>query len=178
MNDKDAPKFGPRGVHLSVAKIRSSDGGSGIRLFLGTPFWYHFHGFEGYPTSVGYFAFSGGIQMDSEKIKQGLWGAAGGAVVLAVIGFTWGGWVTGGTAQKMAEEMAENAVVDRLAPICVEQFNQGSEKVQKLKELKETDTWKRDDYVAEQGWATMPGEKEFDRKIADKCAEMIMQLGQ
>jgi hypothetical protein len=116
--------------------------------------------------------------MDSEKIKQGLWGAAGGAVVLAVIGFTWGGWVTGGTAQKMAEEMAENAVVDRLAPICVEQFNQGSEKVQKLKELKETDKWKRDDYVAEQGWATMPGEKEFDRKIADKCAEMIMQLGQ
>ena len=116
--------------------------------------------------------------MDWEKIKQGLWSAAGGAVVLAVIGFTWGGWVTGGTAQKMAEEMAENAVVDRLAPICVEQFNQGSEKAQKLKELKETGTWQRVDYIAEQGWATMPGEKEFDRKVADKCAEMIMQLGQ
>ena len=115
--------------------------------------------------------------MDSEKIEPGLWGAAGGAVVLAVIGFTWGGWVTGGTAQKMAEETAENAVVDRLAPICVEQFNQGSEKVQKLKELKETDTWQRDDYVAKQGWATMPGEKEADSKVAEKCAEMLMQLG-
>ena len=115
--------------------------------------------------------------MDSEKIKQGLWGAAGGAVVLAVIGFTWGGWVTGGTAQKMAEEMAENAVVDRLAPICVEQFNQDSEKVQKLKELKETDTWQRDDYVEEQGWATMPGEKEADSKVATKCADMLMKLG-
>ncbi len=115
--------------------------------------------------------------MDSEKIKQGLWGAAGGAVVLAVIGFTWGGWVTGGTAQKMAEEMAENAVVDRLAPICVEQFNQGSEKVQKLEELKETDTWQRDDYVANQGWATMPGEEKPDSKVATKCADMLMQLG-
>ena len=115
--------------------------------------------------------------MDSEKIKQGLWGAAGGAVVLAVIGFTWGGWVTGGTAQKMAEEMAENAVVDRLAPICVEQFNQGSEKVQKLKELKDTSTWQRNDYVAKQGWATMPGEEKPDSKVATKCADMLMQLG-
>ena len=116
--------------------------------------------------------------MDSEKIKQGLWGAAGGAVVLAVIGFTWGGWVTGGTAQKMAEEMAENAVVDRLAPICVEQYNQDSEKDQKLKKLKETKSWERDDYVEKQGWATMPGEKEADSKVAGKCAELLAELGQ
>ncbi len=115
--------------------------------------------------------------MDSEKIKQGLWGAAGGAVVLAVIGFTWGGWVTGGTAQKMAEEMAENAVVDRLAPICVEQFNQVSEKDEKLKILNETDSWQRRDYVEKQGWATMPGEKEPDRAVASECAEMIMKNG-
>ena len=97
---------------------------------------------------------------------------------MVIIGFNWGGWVAGGTAQKTGEEMAEEAVVSRLAPICVEQFRQDSEKVQKLKEMKAKDDWKRDDYVAEQGWATMPGEKEFDRKIADKCAEMIMQLGQ
>ena len=44
--------------------------------------------------------------MDWEKIKLGLWGALGGAIVLAIIGFAWGGWVTGGTAQEMAEEMA------------------------------------------------------------------------
>ena len=116
--------------------------------------------------------------MDSEKIKQGLWGAAGGAVVLAVIGFTWGGWVTGGTAQKMAEEMAENAVVDRLAPICVEQFNQVSEKDQRLKELKKIDSWKRSDYVDKQGWATMPGEKEPDSKVSEKCANMLVQAVQ
>ena len=115
--------------------------------------------------------------MNWEKIKLGLWGAIGGAIVLAIIGFTWGGWVTGGTAQTMAEEMAEDAVVDRLAPICVEQFNQDSEKVQKLKELKETDSWQRDDYVGEQGWATMPGEDKPDSKVAKKCADMLMQLG-
>jgi len=29
--------------------------------------------------------------MDWGKVKLGLWGAAGGAVVLAMVGFNWGG---------------------------------------------------------------------------------------
>ena len=116
--------------------------------------------------------------MDSEKIKLGLWGALGGAIVLAIIGFAWGGWVTGGTAQEMAGEMAENAVVARLAPICVEQFKKDSEKDQKLIGLKKEISWKRNNYVEKQGWATMPGEKKFDSTVARKCAEMIVQLDQ
>ena len=116
--------------------------------------------------------------MDWEKIKPALWGAVGGAIALAIIGFAWGGWVTGGTAQKMAEKLAQEAVVARLAPICVEQYNQESEKDQKLKELKETRSWERDDYVEKQGWATMPGEKEADSKVAGKCAELLVELGQ
>ena len=113
--------------------------------------------------------------MNREKIILGLWSAVGGAIVLAIVGFSWGGWVTGGTAQKMAEETAEDAVVNRLAPICVEQFNQDSEKHQKLKELKEKKSWERDDYVEKQGWATMPGEKKSDSKVADKCTDMLIE---
>jgi hypothetical protein len=116
--------------------------------------------------------------MDWDKIILGLWGALGGAIVLAAIGFAWGGWVTGGTAQEMAEEMAENAVVARLAPICVEQFKQDSEKDEKLKDLKKEDSWNRDDYVEKQGWATMPGEKKPDSKVAEKCADLVIQLSQ
>ncbi len=116
--------------------------------------------------------------MNWEKIKLGLWGAIGGAIVLAIVGFAWGGWVLGGTAQNMAEELAQRAVVARLAPICVEQFNQDLEKDQKLKKLKETKSWERDDYVETQGWATMLGEKEGDSKVAEKCAELLVELGQ
>ena len=116
--------------------------------------------------------------MDREQIKLGLWGALGGAIVLAIIGFAWGGWVTGGTAQEMAEDMAENAVVARLAPICVEQFRQDSEKDQKLNDLKKEDSWKRNEFVEKQGWATMPGEKKPDSKVAGKCGEMIVLIGQ
>ncbi len=116
--------------------------------------------------------------MNWEKIKTALWGAIGGAIVLAIVGFAWGGWVLGGTAQNMAEELAQRAVVARLAPICVEQFNQDSEKDQKLKKLKEANPWERDDYVEKQGWATMPGEKDPDSKVAEKCAELLVELGQ
>ncbi len=118
------------------------------------------------------------MQVNWEQIKPVLLGAVGGGIVLAIIGFAWAGWVTGSTAQKMAEELAQKVVVGRLAPICVEQYNQDSEKDQKLKELKEESSFKRRDYVAKQGWATMPGEKEADSKVAGKCAELLVELGQ
>ncbi len=116
------------------------------------------------------------MKWDKEKIQVGSWSAIGGAIVLIIIGFNWGGWVTGGTAQKKAERMAKEAVVSRLAPICVDQFRQDSEKDQKLKDLK--DSWNKDDYVEKQGWATMPGEKKSDSKVAGKCADMLMELVQ
>ena len=115
--------------------------------------------------------------MNWQKFKLGFWsvfwGAICGAIVIVVIGFKWGGWATGGTAQIMAEE----AVVDRLALICVAQFNQDSQKDQKLKELKQAGSWERDRYVEKQGWATMLGEKKPDSEVADECAKRIMEIG-
>ncbi len=110
-----------------------------------------------------------------EKIKLLVWGAIGGAIVLAIIGFAWGGWVTGGTAQEMAKEMADKAVLDRLAPICVLQSNQDPEKDKKLVELKKLSSWDRRDYVEKQGWATMPGEKEPDSEVAGECAGRLVE---
>jgi len=113
-----------------------------------------------------------------EKIKWGVWGLIIGAVVLSIIGFGWGGWVTGGTAQRTVEEATEKAVVDRLAPICVLQFNQDPEKDKKLEELKKLSSYgtERDNFVEKQGWATMPGEKEPDSKVADECARRLVEL--
>ncbi len=110
-----------------------------------------------------------------EKIKLLVWGAIGGAIVLAIIGFAWGGWVTGGTAQEMAKEKADKAVVDRLAPICVTQFQQDPNKEERLKELKKLDSWKRSDFVKKQGWAAMPGDKEPDNEVAGVCANRLLE---
>jgi hypothetical protein len=102
------------------------------------------------------------------------WSWVASVVLTMIIGFAWGGWVTGGTAQKMAEKTTEEAVVKRLAPICVAQFKQDPAKDQKFKELKETDDWSRGDYVKKQGWATMPGEEEPDSKVAAACAKLLI----
>jgi len=111
-----------------------------------------------------------------DKLKIGVWSAIGGAVILAIIGFGFGGWVTGGTARGMAKDMAEKAVVDRLAPISVAQFMKDPNRKERLKELKDLDSWKRGDYVKKQGWATMPGEKEPDSQVAYECARRLVEL--
>ena len=102
------------------------------------------------------------------------WSCMTSIVLTMIVGFAWGGWVTEGTAQKMSETMADDAVVKRLAPICVVQFNQDPEKEKKLVELKGTHSWQRDGYVEKQGWATMPGEEKADRNVAEACAQLLL----
>jgi len=110
--------------------------------------------------------------------KVVFWAILGAIVLTMIVGFNWGGWVTGGTAQKMGETMAQDAVVQRLAPICVVQFNQDLGKTQKLRELNETSVYQRDDYVKEQGWATMPGEEKPDNRVADACVKLLVETNQ
>lgn len=111
--------------------------------------------------------------MDTDKLKQGIkpgiWGAIVGAAALAIIGFNWGGWVT----SSAATELTRAAVLERLVPICVGQFNEDADKAVKLAALKKADSWKQGEYVAKQGWATMPGAKEANSRVADICADAI-----
>ena len=104
---------------------------------------------------------------------QFFWILVAGIVLTMIVGFRWGGWVTGGTAEKMADTAAKNAVISRLAPICVAQFNLDPQKDLKLAELQGASSYQRDDYVAEQGWATMVGEEEPDSGVADACAKLL-----
>jgi hypothetical protein len=102
------------------------------------------------------------------------WCCVASAVLTMIIGFGWGGWVTGGTARQTAETMARAAVVERLAPICVVQSGRDPAKAPKLVALKDESSWQRGEYVGKQGWATMPGEPEPDRKVAEACAILLM----
>jgi hypothetical protein len=40
--------------------------------------------------------------------------------------------------------------------------------------LKDESAWQRGEYVGKQEWATMPGEREPDRKVAEACAMLLM----
>ena len=106
-----------------------------------------------------------------------LQGIAIGAVASMVIGFSWGGWVTGGTANKLAVERADTAVVAALTPICVEKFLQNSDAKANLAALQKISTgWEQGDYLEKGGWATRPGATSSDYHLARACAEKLVQL--
>lgn len=105
------------------------------------------------------------------------WCCVASAALTMIVGFNWGGWVTGGSARQTAEGMARDAVVQRLAPICVVQSGKDPGKATKLVALKDESTWQRGEYVGKQGWATMPGEQEPDRRVAELCATLLMPTG-
>ena len=102
------------------------------------------------------------------------WCCVASVVLTMIVGFNWGGWVTGGTARATAETMAHDAVVTRLAPICVMQSGRDPAKAVKLVALKDESSWQRGEYVGKQGWATMPGEQEPDSRVAQACATLLM----
>ncbi len=97
------------------------------------------------------------------------------AILTMIVGFNWGGWVTGGSSVKAGVLVGQDAVIQRLAPICVTQFSQSPDKAVKLDELKALSTYQRTQYVQDQGWATMPGEEKPDRKVADACVILILE---
>ena len=114
------------------------------------------------------------MKVNKEKIKTSVWGAIIGAVVVMIIGFAWGGWVLGSTSEKNGDTMVSDALIARLAPMCLAQFNADAEKDTKFKELEGQNRWEREKYVEEQGWATMPFEKEPDSNVSELCVEQIL----
>jgi hypothetical protein len=105
-----------------------------------------------------------------------LQGIAIGAIASMAIGFSWGGWVTGGTANRFAAEQASTAVVAALTPLCVEKFLQNSDAKANLEVLKKIPSnWEQGDYVEKGGWAAQPGAASSDYHLARAYAEKLAQ---
>ena len=113
-----------------------------------------------------------------EWFKPAVWGGIVGAAVIAIVGFSAGWVVTGGSAREMAAQQGEKAVIAALTPICVAQFKGQIPEVRttQLAALNGESSWARGDYVEKQGWATMPGSKEANDEVADACAAELMKL--
>jgi hypothetical protein len=107
------------------------------------------------------------------ETKPAAWGVVGGAIALAIIGFSWGGWVTGGSSAQAAKESADTAVIAALAPICVMQFRDQTDAAAKLVELKAVSGYQQSTFVEKGGWATMPGSEAPIRGVADSCAKLL-----
>lgn len=95
---------------------------------------------------------------------------------MAIVGFSWGGWVTGGKAEAAASERANTAVVGALAPVCVERFQRAAEVSDNMTALKKVDQWSRGEFVEKGGWAMVPGSKPYDQAsaVARACASLLV----
>src|ERR1700746_1726265 len=103
-------------------------------------------------------------------VKPAIWGAVVGAVAFAVVGFSSRGWTLGSTAEKMATQRAEAAVVAALAPICVEKFQHQADVPAKLVEFNKVSSWNRRSVIEKGGWATMPGSDTQNPAVATSSA--------
>jgi pimeloyl-ACP methyl ester carboxylesterase len=107
-------------------------------------------------------------------VKPACWGAVAGAVTIMIVGFSWGGWTTGSTAQRLASERADAAVVAALTPFCVANFLQQPDAAVKLADLQKTSSsYSQSQVLVKGGWATLEGSKEPNYAVARACAEAL-----
>jgi len=111
---------------------------------------------------------------DLQPTKTQLFWSCAACVGAAVIGgFTWGGWVTGGTAKDMASTAAIGARAELAAAICVQEFANGPDAKAKLASLKDAASYLRTDMLEKDGWVTMIG---ADKPVAGAAALCVRQL--
>ena len=109
------------------------------------------------------------------SLKPVIWGAVIGAAAISVVGFSSFGWTLGSTAERMAKEQAQNAVVAVLAPICVEKFQHQTDAATKLIEFKKvSSSWDRRSFIEKGGWATTAGTGAPNTAVATACAERLV----
>jgi hypothetical protein len=111
--------------------------------------------------------------LEGESLKRLLQGAAVGAIATMFVGFYWGGWSLGSTADKMAKERSELAVVAALAPVCADKFRALPDAEAKKAALSKADSWKRrDEFPTE--LVTLPGESYPSSALVDACSKLLL----
>ena len=106
------------------------------------------------------------------KVKYGVWGLIGGAIIAMIIGFAWGGWTTASTTQRMGDE----ALLAARAAICVAQFMKQPNPQEKLQELEKISSYQRSTFIEKGGWDKMPGEEKAGPMVARACADGLEVL--
>ncbi|HEV8389485.1 MAG TPA: hypothetical protein VGQ35_06570 [Dongiaceae bacterium] len=108
--------------------------------------------------------------------KPGITGAIVGAIATMIIGFSQGGWYSGGSAERLAQQRADVAVIDALVPICISQSKLDPDTTAKLGQLTALkSSYEQRDFVISSGWATMPAADGPNRDLASKCADALMK---
>jgi len=113
------------------------------------------------------------MQLRMPWVKPAVWGVVVGAVGTMIVGFSWLGWTLGSTAERMAVERTNSALVVALTPACVARFMQQPGAAVKLAEFQKIDSWRQREFIEAGGWATSTGDKTPNSGVANACAEEL-----
>ncbi len=106
-------------------------------------------------------------------LKPGLWGVAIGAVAMAIVGFSYLGWTTASTSEKLAQDTADKAVVSALVPFCVTKAEADPTAATLTKFQAEQSSYSRSDIVMKAGWTAFNGTTTGSDTLARACAEKL-----
>ena len=109
-------------------------------------------------------------------VKPAWWGVVVGVVGSMIVGFGWGGWVLGSTAERLAKDRADGAVTAVLVPLCVERFMGQAEAAAKLAAFQSSASWQQSQLIAKGGWATAAGSTDPNTAVARGCAQQLAHL--
>jgi hypothetical protein len=109
-------------------------------------------------------------------LKPGFWGVVVGALGVMILGFSWGGWFLGSTAERMASDRAGAAVTAVLVPICVERFMGQADAAAKLAEFQQSVSWRQSQLIEKGGWATATGSNSPNAAVASACAQQLVKI--
>jgi hypothetical protein len=103
--------------------------------------------------------------LQGEARTRFLQGITVGAVAAMMIGFIWGGWVTGGTARTMSAMAESSGRMSVLVPMCVAQFTAADGAVAKFKAA---GSYSRDSVIGE--FVKTVASTNMDYSFARACA--------
>ena len=112
-------------------------------------------------------------------LRPAIIGAAVGAITTALVGFNYGGWVTGRSAEQMANRESSAAVTAALLPVCISRSRADPEAIAKTQHVGALSSlYERRAFVMRTGWATMPPMQSPNSDLAAACAEVLAKATQ
>ncbi|MGE0280499.1 MAG: hypothetical protein AB7P20_07785 [Rhizobiaceae bacterium] len=110
--------------------------------------------------------------------KVWFWSVVGSSMLTMIVGFTVGGWTTGGSATHMAWTAARDARAELAAATCVQKFIDTDAASDNLASLKALSVWQQDNFVMDGGWARIAGHEEPIPGAAEICAKRLAAMDQ
>jgi hypothetical protein len=111
--------------------------------------------------------------LQGESLKRLLQGAAVGAVAAIFVGFSFAGWSLGSTAERMARDRSELAVVTALAPVCADKFRAQPDAEAKTIALSKVDAWQRGEQFPKE-FVTPPGQTYPSSALIYACSTLLL----